>query len=228
MLKFSGEVLLGKKTFGIDPEVLESLCKEIIDVKQLGVEIVVVIGGGNIWRYRSSKDTSLDRVTLDNMGILATVMNALAMQSVFEKKGVPCRVASAIDVPQIAEPYLRRKAMRHLEKSRIVICAGGTGSPFFTTDSAAAIRGLELSCECLLKATKVDGVYDKDPEKYKNAKKFDKLSYHEVLGKDLQFMDLAAVSLCKEGRLPILVFNLWKRDNIKKAVKGEKIGTLIC
>lgn len=227
MLKLSGEVLLGRRPSGISPNILKSLCEEIFEVKKLGADIAIVIGGGNIWRYRNYKETGLDRVTLDNMGILATVMNGLAMQNMFEALGAPCRVASAIDVPQIAEPYRRRKAIRHLEKGRIVICAGGTGSPFFTTDSAAALRGLELGCEILLKATKVSGVYDKDPEKYKHAKKFDDLTYHDVLQMELGFMDQAAVSLCKEGNLPILVFNLGKKGNIKKAVFGEKIGTLV-
>lgn len=228
MLKLSGEVLLGGATQGsVDYKVLEALCAEIIEVKKLGVDIVMVIGGGNIWRYRDFKETGIDRVISDNIGMLATIMNAVAMQSTFEKLGTECRVASAIDVPQIAEPYLRRKVVRHLEKGRIVICAGGTGSPFFTTDSAAALRALELSCDVLLKATKVEGVYDKDPEKFKNAVRFEKISYHDVLEKELNFMDQAAVSLCKEGSIPILVFNLEKRGNIKRAVLGEKIGTLI-
>lgn len=227
MLKLSGEVLLGGRQSGIDHKVLDSLCEEIKDVAQLGLQIAIVIGGGNIWRYRDFKETGIERVTSDNIGMLATIMNAVAMQSTFEKIGVDSRVASAIDIPQIAEPYLRRKVIRHLEKGRIVICAGGTGSPFFTTDSAAALRALETNCDVLLKATKVDGVYDKDPEKFKNAKKIPELSYHEVLEMDLGFMDQAAVSLCKEAQLPIVVFNLERRGNIKVAVLGEKIGTII-
>lgn len=227
MLKLSGEVLLGRRESGIDHKVLEALCREIIDVKKTGVEIAIVIGGGNIWRYRDFKETGIERVISDNIGMLATIMNGVAMQSMFEKLGVACRVSSAINIPQIAEPYLRRKAIRHLEKGRIVICAGGTGSPFFTTDSAAALRALETNCDVLLKATNVDGVYDKDPDKFKNAKKFEKLSYHEVLEMDLEFMDQAAVSLCKESNVPIIVFNLKKRGNIAKAVKGEKVGTVI-
>lgn len=227
MLKLSGEVLLGNRSSGIDHKVLHELCREILDVKKLGVQIVIVIGGGNIWRFRDFKETGIERVTSDNIGMLATIMNATAMQSMFEKLGVDCRVASAIDIPQIAEPYLRRKVIRHLEKGRIVICAGGTGSPFFTTDSAAALRALETNCNVLLKATNVDGVYNKDPDKFKNAKKFNELTYHEVLEMDLEFMDQAAVSLCKESAVPIMVFNLKKRGNIKRAVLGEKVGTII-
>lgn len=232
MLKLSGEVLLGnngnaKANGAIDYKVLDALCKEIMEVAELGVQIVIVIGGGNIWRFRDFKETGIDRVVSDNIGMLATVMNAVAMQSTFEKLGVECRVASAIDIPQIAEPYLRRKVLRHLEKSRIVICAGGTGSPFFTTDSAAALRALETNCDVMLKATKVDGVYDKDPKKHKDAKKFTKITYHDVLEKDLEFMDQAAVSLCKESEIPVIVFNLEKRGNIMKTVLGEQTGTLI-
>lgn len=227
MLKLSGEVLLGSHKSGIDHKVLYDLCREIQEVKKLGIQIVIVIGGGNIWRYRDFKETGIERVTSDNIGMLATIMNGVAMQSAFEKLGVESRVASAINIPQICEPYLRRKAVRHLEKGRIVICVGGTGSPFFTTDSAAALRALELNCQALLKATNVEGVYNKDPDKFKNAKKFTNLTYHEVLEMDLEFMDQAAVSLCKESSIPIVVFNLKKRGNIKKAVLGEKVGTII-
>lgn len=227
MLKLSGEVLAGGSKSGIDHKRVQDLCKEILEVRKLGVQIAIVIGGGNIWRYRDFKDTGIDRVVSDNIGMLATIMNAVAMQSNFETLGAACRVASSIDVPQIAEPYLRRKVVRHLEKGRIVICAGGTGSPFFTTDSAAALRALETDCDVLLKATKVDGVYDKDPKKHKNAKKFDSLTYQQVLEMDLEFMDQAAVSLCKEGEIPIVVFNLEKRGNIKSAVLGQNIGTFI-
>ncbi|MEK9133116.1 MAG: UMP kinase [Patescibacteria group bacterium] len=227
MLKLSGEVLLGSRHAGIDHKVLEDLCKQVIEINKLGVETAIVIGGGNIWRYRDFKETGIERVTSDNIGMLATIMNAVAMQSMFEKLGAECRVASAIDIPQIAEPYLRRKVIRHLEKGRIVICAGGTGSPFFTTDSAAALRALETNCEALLKATNVDGVYDKDPDNHKDAKKFDELSYQDVLEMNLAFMDQAAVSLCKESDLPIVVFNLTKKGNIKRAVLGEKVGTIV-
>lgn len=227
MLKLSGEVLLGDKASGIDYKVLESLCREIIEVKKLGAQIAIVIGGGNIWRYRDFKDTGIERVISDNIGMLATIMNAVAMQSMFEKLGAHCRVASAIDIPQIAHPYSRRRTVRHLEKGRIVICAGGTGSPFFTTDSAAALRALETNCDALFKATNVDGVYDKDPDKHKNAKKFSKLTYQDVLEMNLGFMDQTAVSLCKEGAIPIIVFNLMHRGNIKKAALGQKVGTII-
>ena len=226
MLKLSGEVLAGLSA-SIDHKILESLCREILEVRGLGVQIVIVIGGGNMWRFRDFKETGIDRVVSDNIGMLATIMNAVAMQSMFEKLGVDCRVASAIDIPQIAEPYLRRKVIRHLEKGRIVICAGGTGSPFFTTDSAAALRALETNCDVLMKATNVDGVYDKDPDTHKGAKKFDSLTYHDVLEKELGFMDQSAISLCKESKVPILVFNLKKRGNIKKASMGQKLGTLI-
>lgn len=227
MLKLSGEVLLGTHESGIDHKMLQALCREIIEVAKLGVQIVIVIGGGNIWRFRDFKETGIERVTSDNIGMLATIMNATAMQSMFEKLDIECRVASAINIPQIAEPYLRRRVIRHLEKGRIVICAGGTGSPFFTTDSAAALRALETNCEVLLKATNVTGVYNKDPDKFKNAKMFSELNYHQVLEMDLEFMDQAAVTLCKESSVPIIVFNLKKRGNIKKAVLGQKIGTII-
>lgn len=227
MLKLSGEVLLGNGENSIDHAVLGELCKEIAEVVDLGVQVVIVIGGGNIWRYRDFKETGIERVISDNIGMLATIMNAVAMQSAFEKLGHTCRVASAIDIPQIAEPYLRRRVIRHLEKKRVVICAGGTGSPFFTTDSAAALRALETNCEVLLKATKVDGVYTKDPEKHKDAKRFDSLTYHDVLEKDLSFMDSAAISLCKDGKLPIFVFNLGVRGNIMKSVCGDPVGTLV-
>lgn len=227
MLKLSGEVLLGTHASGIDHRVLQALCREILEVQRLGVQIVIVIGGGNIWRFRDFKETGIERVTSDNIGMLATIMNATAMQSMFERLGAECRVASAINIPQIAEPYLRRKVIRHLEKGRIVICAGGTGSPFFTTDSAAALRALETNCSVLLKATNVEGVYNKDPDKFKNAKKFSRLSYHEVLEMDLAFMDQSAVALCKESSVPIIVFNLKKRGNIKQAVLGHNVGTII-
>lgn len=227
MLKLSGEVLLGKRESGIDPNVLEMLCKEIEEVSRFGAEIAIVIGGGNIWRYRQEKGTGLDRVTLDYMGMIATVMNGLALHSMFQKLQVESRVLSAFNMPQVAELYVRDRAVYHLKKGRIVICAGGTGSPFFTTDSAASLRALELECDGLLKATKVDYVYDCDPEKFKNAKKLTRLTYHEVLERDLTFMDQTAVALCKEGSLPIIVFNLEKQGNIARAAKGEKVGTVI-
>lgn len=227
LLKLSGEVLLGKRESGIDPVLLKNLCQEIAAVKKTGVEIAIVIGGGNIWRYRQEKESGLDRVTLDTMGMIATVMNALAIESMFEKFGVDSRALSALDMPKVAEPYIRNRALYHLKKGRIVILGGGTGSPFFTTDSAAALRAAELNCDILLKATKVDYVYDRDPEKFKNAKKLEKLTYHAVLERDLTFMDQAAVALCREGNIPIVVFNLEKKGNIARVVRGEKIGTSI-
>lgn len=227
MLKFSGEVLLGEREWGIDANILKKLCEEISEVKQMGVEIALVIGGGNIWRYRQEKGSGLSRVTLDNMGMIATVMNALALESMFEKLSMDSRVMSALEMTNIVEPYLRAKALHHVKKGRVVICAGGTGSPFFTTDSAAAIRALELGCDILMKATKVDYVYDRDPEKFKNAKKLAHLTYHEVFERDLTFMDQTAVALCREGSLPIVVFNGEKHGNIAKVVRGEKVGTVI-
>lgn len=227
MLKLSGEVLLGKQDNGIDFQVLHNLCGEIVEVAKMGIEMVIVIGAGNIWRYRDNTGSGIDRVSSDYMGMLATIMNAVAMQSSIEEQGVYVRVCSALNIPQVAEPYLRRRAIRHLEKGRVVICAGGTGNPFFTTDSAAALRALELDCNVLLKATKVDGVYDKDPKKFKDAKKFKAMKYTDVLGMDLEFMDSAAVSLCKDSKLPIMIFDLTQRGNIKKAVEGKDIGTMV-
>ena len=226
MLKLSGEVLGGEKGAGIDFKYLKELCAEVAAVKRLGVEIVIVVGGGNFWRYRDFKDSGLDRVHSDYMGMLATVMNSMAMANAFNKMGVKARAMSAIQMPVVLPSYFRDKALDELEEE-IVICAGGTGSPFFTTDSAAALRALELNCDAIFKATKVDYVYDKDPMKYKDAKSFKKLNYDEVLSRELEVMDLSAISLCKERKLPIVVFNLKKKGNIAKAVKGENIGTLI-
>ncbi len=227
LLKLSGEVLDGGKDGGINFEVLHNLCKEVAEVKKLGVEVVVVIGGGNIWRFRDFKDSGLDRVSSDYMGMLATVMNAMAMEDQFGKVGVQARALSAISMPVVVGTYLRAKALDYLRKGYVVICAGGTGNPYFTTDTAAALRAQELDCDVLLKATKVDYVYDKDPMKYKDAKKFTNLTYNEVLTRELGVMDLTAVSLCLEKKLPIIVFNLHKKGNIARVVQGEKIGTLI-
>jgi uridylate kinase len=227
LLKLSGEILEGKNGYGIDFDTLKNLCEEVKAVQKLGVEVAIVIGGGNIWRYRDFKSSGLDRVNSDYMGMLATIMNSIAMEDQFSKIGIEARALSAINMPVVIGTYLRAKALDYLKKGRVVICAGGTGSPFFTTDSAAALRALELNCDILLKATKVDYVYDKDPHKYKNAKKFTSLSYLEVLKRELEVMDLSAVSLCLERKLPILVFNLNKKGNIARAVQGEKIGTLI-
>lgn len=227
MLKISGEVLGHKNGEGIDPEALTKIAKELVKVAKTGIEVVVVCGGGNIWRYRDTKDAGIERTTSDYMGMMATIMNGVALQSAIEKFGVHSRVATSLDLPQIAEPYIRRRAIRHLEKKRVVICAGGTGNPYFTTDTAAALRAKELECDVLLKATKVDGVYTADPEKVKSAKKYDKLSYDEAIAKNLQVMDQTAFSLCREGGMKILVFNMHKKDAILNAAKGKKVGTLV-
>lgn len=227
MLKLSGEVLLGKDGCGIDFPILHGLCEEIAGVVRSGVEVAIVIGAGNIWRFRDHEGCGIDRASSDYMGMLATIMNGVAMQSSLEGMGVHTRVCSALDIPQVAEPYLRRRAVRHLEKGRVVICAGGTGNPYFTTDSAAALRALEMDCDVLLKATKVDGVYDKDPKKFKDAKRFNTISYSDVLGMNLQFMDSSAVSLCRDSDLPLVVFDLTVKGNIARVVSGEPIGTII-
>lgn len=227
LLKLSGEVLAGKKRSGIDSKYVAQLCKEIAEVHNLGVQIGIVAGGGNFWRYRDFQESGIERIMSDNMGMMATVMNGSAMKSAFQKIGVDSRVLSALRVAQVAEDYYPPRARHHLNHNRIVICAGGTGNPYFTTDSAAALRSLELNCDVLLKATKVDGVYSSDPVKNKKAKFFESISYKKVLTMDLKVMDLTAVSLCKDGGMPILVFNLYKKGNIKKAVMGEKVGTIV-
>jgi uridylate kinase len=227
MLKISGEVLGDRRGEGIDPEALVRIAKEIAKVHQAGIEIAVVVGGGNIWRYRDTTEAGIERVTSDYMGMVATVMNGAALMSALEKLGIACRVTSTLDLPQLSEPYLRRKAVHHLEKKRVVVCAGGTGNPYFTTDTAAALRAVELNCDILLKATKVDGVYDADPEKVKGAKRYDKLGYEEAIRKNLQVMDQAAFSLCRESKLKILVFDMHRKDSILEAAKGKKVGTLI-
>jgi len=227
LLKLSGEVLQGDKDGGIDFNVLKKLCSEVAKVKKLGVEVVLVIGGGNIWRFRDFKDSGLDRVTSDYMGMLATIINSMAMQDQFEKMGIGAPALSAISMPVVVGTYLRPKALDSLKKGKVLICAGGTGNPYFTTDTAAALRAMELNCDVLLKATKVDYVYDKDPMKFKNARKFTHLTYGEVLARELGVMDLTAVSLCLEKKVPIIVFNLHKEGNIARVVKGETVGTLI-
>ena len=227
MLKISGEVLGDKRGEGIDPDALVRIATEIAKVHRAGFGMAVVVGGGNLWRYRDTKEVGIERTTSDYMGMMATIMNAVALQSALEKLGTHCRVASAINLPQIAEPYLRRKVIRHFEKGRVVICAGGTGNPYFTTDTAAALRAVELNCDIILKATKVDGVYDADPEKVKGAKRYDKLSFDEAIKKNLQVMDQTAFSLCRESKLKVLVFDMHKKDSILQAAKGKKVGTLI-
>lgn len=227
MLKLSGEVFAGESDGPFDEKVLNSLAKQVRSLQVMGCQIGIVLGGGNIWRFRNFQYLKLSRVTSDNMGMLATVMNALAFENALKTAGAQVRAVSAFPAEKALENYLPKRAAKHLDKGRIVIFAGGTGSPFFTTDSAAALRALEMGCDVLLKATKVDYVYDKDPVKYGDAKKYTKISYQEVIEKGLEVMDLTCASLCKSGGIPMLVFNLNKRGNIEKAVKGEKVGTLI-
>ncbi|MCD6581379.1 MAG: UMP kinase [Desulfuromusa sp.] len=227
LLKLSGEALAGEQGYGIDPDVINGIAAEIKEVSALGVEIAVVIGGGNIFRGLAASSKGMDRASADYMGMLATVMNSLAMQDALEKQGVVTRVQSAIDMQQIAEPYIRRRAVRHLEKGRVVIFSAGTGNPYFTTDTAASLRAMEINAEVILKATKVDGVYTADPKKDKNAVKLESLTYLEVLQKGLQVMDATATSLCMDNNLPMIIFDMTQRDNIKKVVLGEKIGTIV-
>ena len=227
VLKISGEALMGKLRFGIDPGVNSSVASQIKDARKGGTQIAVVIGGGNIFRGLTATASGMDRSTADYMGMLATILNGLALQDALEKIGVDTRVLTAIEIRQLAELYIRRRAVRHLEKGRVVIFVCGTGNPYFTTDTAAALRAVEINAELILKATKVDGVYTKDPVKHKDARKFKELSYMEVLKKNLRVMDATAISLCMENKLPIVVFDINRKGNIKKAVNREKIGTII-
>ncbi len=227
LLKLSGEALAGEKKYGIDITSIDNISNDIAEVAKMGVEIALVIGGGNIFRGVSSSAKGMDRAQADYMGMLATVMNGLALQDRLESLGLPTRLMTAIRMHEVAEPYIRRRALRHLEKKRIVICAAGTGNPYFTTDTAAALRAMELKTDALLKATRVDGVYDKDPEKNEDAKRFSQISYIDVLKKGLKVMDSAAISLCMDNDLPIVVFNLLKRNNIKRVVLGEDVGTRV-
>lgn len=225
LLKLSGEALAGEKGYGIDFEICKRIASEIKELRESGLEIGIVVGGGNIWRGRAGK--GMDRTTADHMGMLATCINSLALQDSLEEYGVVTRVLSALEIKQIAEPYIRRKAVRHLEKGRVVIFSSGTGNPFFSTDTAAALRAAEIEAEVILLAKKVDGIYDKDPMKNKDAKKYSDLSYIEILNKQLQVMDSTATSLCMDNNIPIIVFNLDVEGNILKAAKGEKIGTFV-
>lgn len=227
ILKVSGEALMGEKGYGIDPVVIDSIAGEIKEVHEIGVEIAVVIGGGNIFRGLGATAIGMERASADYMGMLATVLNALALQDALEKKGVVTRVQSAIEMRALAEPYIRRRAIRHLEKKRVVIFAAGTGNPYFSTDTAAALRAMEIGAEVILKGTKVDGVYDADPVTNKSAKRFDSLTHLDVLQKGLKVMDATAISLCKDNNLPIIVFNLREKGNVKRVVMREGIGTLI-
>ncbi len=227
VLKISGEALQGDKGYGIDLKALESISREIKSVYTLGVQIAIVIGGGNIFRGEIAAREGMDRSTADYMGMLATVINGLALQDSLERMGVPTRLQTAIEMREVAEPFIRRRAIRHLEKGRVVIFACGTGNPYFTTDTTAALRAIEISADAVLKGTKVDGVYDSDPLKNKKAKKFKRLKYIEVLNKGLKVMDGTAVTLCMDNKLPIIVFNLFKKGNVRRVILGEEIGTIV-
>ena len=227
LLKLSGEALMGDQEFGISSDVITSYAKQIKEIVDLGVEVSIVIGGGNIFRGISGAAQGVDRVTGDHMGMLATVINSLALQNSIEKLGVPTRVQTAIEMPKVAEPFIKRRAQIHLEKGRVVIFGAGTGNPYFTTDTAAALRAIEMETDVVIKATKVDGIYDKDPVKYPDAKKYETVTYNEVLAKDLKVMDATAISLCRENKLPIIVFNSLDEGNLKKVIMGEHIGTTV-
>lgn len=227
LLKLSGEALMGEQEFGISSEVINSYAMQIKEIVDLGVQVSIVIGGGNIFRGLSGAEQGVDRVTGDHMGMLATVINSLALQNAMEKIGLATRVQTAIEMPKVAEPFIKRKAQRHLEKGRVVIFGAGTGNPYFTTDTAAALRAIEMNTDVVIKATKVDGVYDRDPVKYPDAVKYETVTYTEVLNKDLKVMDATAISLCRENKLPIVVFNSLVPGNLKRVILGEKIGTTV-
>lgn len=227
LLKLGGESLLGERGYGIDPTAAEEVAKEIKSVADTGTQVAVSIGAGNIFRGLSGAANGLDRATADYMGMLATVMNALALQDAVERLGVPSRVLSGLDMPAVAEPYIRRRAIRHMEKGRVVILAGGSGNPYFTTDTSAALRALELGCDIILKATKVDGIYNKDPLKYPEAKKYSEITYMDALKQRLEVMDTSAFALCMDNHMPIMVFDFFTPGNSKCAVEGEKIGTIV-
>lgn len=227
LLKLSGEALGGSSGMGINPEVIRDMARQIGDVRKLGVEVVIVIGGGNIFRGAQGSAQGIERATGDYMGMLATVINALALQDALEKAGVATRVQSAIAMAQVAESFIRRRAVRHLEKGRVVIFGGGTGNPYFSTDTAAALRANEIGAEVILKATKVDGVYDSDPKLNPNAKRYTEITYIEALQRQLKVMDATAFSLCMDNKMPIIVFNVFEADNLKRVILGEKVGTLV-
>ena len=227
LLKLSGEALSGPSGYGIDVTEAESIASRIKEIREMGVEVAAVIGAGNLWRGKQGLDRGMDRATADYMGMLGTVMNALTLMDALERQGVYTRVQSAIEMRAVAEPYIRRRAIRHLEKGRVVIFSAGTGNPFFSTDTAAALRGTEMDVDVLIKATKVDGVYDSDPKKNPNAVKFDQLSYIEVLNRRLEVMDSTAITLCMENNRPILVLNLWDSQALMQALRGEQSGTLV-
>ncbi|MCH1547771.1 MAG: UMP kinase [Flavobacteriaceae bacterium] len=227
LLKLSGEALMGNKHFGIDPERLQSYAEDIKQIVEQGVQVAIVIGGGNIFRGFNNTDHKIDRVQGDHMGMLATVINGLALQSALENNDTPTRLQTAIKINEVAEPFIRRKAIRHLDKDRVVIFGGGTGNPYFTTDSAAVLRAIEIEADVILKGTRVDGIYDEDPEKNINAIKFDNISFEDVLSKGLKVMDTTAFTLSKENKLPIIVFDMNKKGNLLKLISGEKIGTTV-
>lgn len=227
LLKLSGEALAGEKGFGIDPQVVDGLTNEIRNIHKLGVALGLVIGGGNIVRGAIASQRGMDRVSADYMGMLATIMNALAIQDLLERKGVDTRVMTAIRMPQLAEPYIRRRAVRHLEKGRVVIFAGGTGNPYFSTDTAAVLRAIEMNADIVIKATKVRGVFTADPVSDPNAEFIPHISFHEVVARDLRIMDTAAVSLCRDNDLPIIVLNLDDQGAVRRAIHGERVGTLV-
>ena len=227
LLKLSGEVLTGERDYGIDPAVIQQIAQEIKEVKNLGAEVAIVIGGGNIFRGMAASSKGMDRASADYMGMLATVLNGLALQDALEKIDVHTRVQTAIEMREVAEPYIRRRAIRHLEKGRVVIFAGGTGNPYFTTDTTASLRAMEIGAEVILKATKVDGVYEEDPLLNKRARKYEELTYLDILKKQIKVMDATAISLCMDHQIPIIVFNLKKKGNIKRVILGEKVGTKV-
>jgi uridylate kinase len=227
LLKLSGEALMGKEGYGIDPLFVDEVCRQIKEVADLGTQVAIVVGGGNIYRGIKAEQQGINRVTADYMGMVATLLNALTLQDRLEKLGVPARVQSALNIEKVADPYVPRVSVDLLARGRIVIFACGTGSPYFTTDTAAALRAVEIDADVLLKATKVDGVFDKDPEKYKDGVFFPEISYMDVISKDLRVMDMTAITLCMENDLPIIVFNLRVKDNMKKVVQGKRIGTIV-
>ena len=227
LLKLSGEALMGDRGYGIDPAVADRMASEIATIANNGVQVAVTVGGGNIFRGLAGSANGMDRAQADYIGMLATVMNALALQDAFERNGLTARVMSAIEMHQVCETYIRRRAIRHLEKGRVVIFAAGTGNPYFTTDTTAALRACEIGAECLMKATKVDGIYDKDPKKYPDAKRFDKITYLDVIGKELHVMDSTAITLCNDNSMPIIVFNAEVDGNIDACLRGENVGTVV-
>ena len=227
LLKLSGEALMGTKPYGIDPEIVQSIAKDVSKVVENGTQLAIVVGGGNIFRGLKGSSAGMDRATADYVGMLATVMNAITLQDGLERAGVPTRVQTAIEMQQIAEPYIRRRAIRHLEKGRVVVFGGGCGNPFFTTDTTSALRAAEINADVIFKATKVDGVYNKDPKKHSDAIKYDSLSFQDVLSQEIAVMDSTAIALCKDNKIPIVVFNIFEPGNINKAVAGEAIGSRI-